>query len=86
MLQHRLDQMLYVGLTEEHRKSATMFAKLVGAQVLSQSEALNSTFKQETSNQTGTPETWFFTFSHGVSQFSYLCLYALCFYGANHIC
>lgn len=57
MLQHRLDQMLYVGLTEEHRKSATMFAKLVGAQVLSQSEALNSTFKQETSNQTGTPET-----------------------------
>nr|XP_018680681.1 PREDICTED: protein-tyrosine sulfotransferase-like isoform X4 [Musa acuminata subsp. malaccensis] len=49
---HRLDHMLYVGLTEEHRKSATMFAKLVGAQVLSQSEALNSTFKQETSNQT----------------------------------
>ncbi|RZR80907.1 hypothetical protein BHM03_00007017 [Ensete ventricosum] len=52
MLQRRLDHMIYVGLTEEHRTSATMFAKLVGAQVLAQSEALNSTFKQETTNKT----------------------------------
>ncbi|KAI3748240.1 hypothetical protein L6452_11197 [Arctium lappa] len=32
----RLDDMLYVGLTEDHRESATMFANLVGAQVISQ--------------------------------------------------
>ena len=28
--------MLYVGLTEDHRESATMFANVVGAQVISQ--------------------------------------------------
>ncbi|KAK2977413.1 hypothetical protein RJ640_006042, partial [Escallonia rubra] len=32
----RLDEMLYVGLTENHRESATMFANVVGAQVISQ--------------------------------------------------
>ncbi|XP_057955703.1 protein-tyrosine sulfotransferase isoform X4 [Malania oleifera] len=32
----RLDKMLYVGLTEDHRESATMFANVVGAQVISQ--------------------------------------------------
>ncbi|KAF8110307.1 hypothetical protein N665_0085s0036 [Sinapis alba] len=32
----RLDSMLYVGLTEEHRESASLFANVVGAQVLSQ--------------------------------------------------
>ncbi|KAK3023121.1 hypothetical protein RJ639_042710 [Escallonia herrerae] len=32
----RLDDMLYVGLTENHRESATMFANVVGAQVISQ--------------------------------------------------
>ncbi|KAG6494268.1 hypothetical protein ZIOFF_049289 [Zingiber officinale] len=49
---HRLDHMLYVGLTEEHKKSANMFAELVGAQVISQSEAWSST-EQETTNKTG---------------------------------
>jgi len=29
--------MLYVGLTEDHKESATMFANVVGAQVISQS-------------------------------------------------
>lgn len=53
VVQHRLDHMLYVGLTEEHKKSATMFAELVGAQVISQSKALSST-EQETTNKTGT--------------------------------
>ncbi|XP_042414081.1 protein-tyrosine sulfotransferase-like isoform X1 [Zingiber officinale] len=48
---HRLDHMLYVGLTEEHKKSANLFAELVGAQVISQSEALSST-EQETTNKT----------------------------------
>lgn len=35
--------MLYVGLTEDHRESATMFANVVGGQVISQALALNST-------------------------------------------
>nr|XP_019709794.1 protein-tyrosine sulfotransferase isoform X3 [Elaeis guineensis] len=48
----RLDHMLYIGLTEDHKKSATMFAKMVGAQVLSQSEALNSNMESEVSNTT----------------------------------
>ncbi|KAJ7981008.1 protein-tyrosine sulfotransferase [Quillaja saponaria] len=38
----RLDDMLYVGLTEEHRESATMFANVVGAQVMSQLRASKS--------------------------------------------
>ncbi|KAL3530561.1 hypothetical protein ACH5RR_009883 [Cinchona calisaya] len=32
----RLDDMLYIGLTENHRESATIFANVVGAQVISQ--------------------------------------------------
>lgn len=35
-LQRRLDDMLYVGITEDHKESATMFANVVGAQVISQ--------------------------------------------------
>ncbi|KAL6204846.1 hypothetical protein ACLB2K_022113 [Fragaria x ananassa] len=38
----RLDDMLYVGLTEEHRESATMFANVVGAQVIAQLRGSNS--------------------------------------------
>ncbi|KAF7823389.1 protein-tyrosine sulfotransferase [Senna tora] len=38
----RLDDMLYIGLTEEHRESATMFANVVGAQVISQIKAPNT--------------------------------------------
>ncbi|KAI3957397.1 hypothetical protein MKW98_003118 [Papaver atlanticum] len=38
----RLSDMLYVGLTEDHKESATMFANVVGTQILSQFEALNS--------------------------------------------
>ncbi|KAI4373533.1 hypothetical protein MLD38_011652 [Melastoma candidum] len=37
----RLTEMLYVGLTEEHRESATMFANVVGAQVISQLRGSN---------------------------------------------
>jgi hypothetical protein len=33
--------MLYVGLTEVHEESASLFAHMVGAQVLSQSGTLN---------------------------------------------
>ncbi|KAL6510923.1 hypothetical protein OROGR_022047 [Orobanche gracilis] len=32
----KLDDMLYVGLTENHKESATMFANIIGAQVISQ--------------------------------------------------
>lgn len=39
----RLDNMLYVGLTEDHRESATMFANMVGSQVISQLVAANAT-------------------------------------------
>ncbi|XP_040862960.1 protein-tyrosine sulfotransferase isoform X2 [Glycine max] len=46
----RLDEMLYVGLTEEHRKSATMFANVVGAQVISQLNAPNTSL--ETTDKT----------------------------------
>nr|AFK41822.1 unknown [Lotus japonicus] len=50
----RLDDMLYVGLTEEHRESATMFANVVGSQVISQLNApntsLGSTVKTEQSS------------------------------------
>ncbi|XP_075633192.1 protein-tyrosine sulfotransferase isoform X2 [Castanea sativa] len=42
---NRLDNMLYVGLTEEHKESATMFANVVGAQVISQLRASNTSMK-----------------------------------------
>lgn len=53
IIQSRLDHMLYVGLTEDHKKSATMFANMVGAQVLSQSESLSLNFGQDAINITG---------------------------------
>ncbi|XP_024983323.1 protein-tyrosine sulfotransferase-like isoform X2 [Cynara cardunculus var. scolymus] len=45
----RLDDMLYVGITEDHRESATMFANVVGAQVISQLMA--TTVNDSTSEQ-----------------------------------
>ncbi|RLN12771.1 hypothetical protein C2845_PM09G03470 [Panicum miliaceum] len=44
---NRLDQMLYVGLTEDHEESARLFAHMVGAQVLSQSGTLNLDLKED---------------------------------------
>ncbi|KAK3128436.1 hypothetical protein QOZ80_6BG0461690 [Eleusine coracana subsp. coracana] len=44
---HRLDRMLYVGLTEDHEESARLFAHMVGAQVLSQSATLNLDIKED---------------------------------------
>ncbi|CAL1404265.1 unnamed protein product [Linum trigynum] len=48
----RLDDMLYVGLTEDHKESATMFANVVGAQVISQtlSSSLNASTKWKPAN------------------------------------
>ncbi|XP_071690360.1 protein-tyrosine sulfotransferase-like isoform X2 [Rutidosis leptorrhynchoides] len=46
----RLDDMLYVGITEDHRESATMFANVVGAQVISQLMA-STVNKSNTSEQ-----------------------------------
>ncbi|CAN6556987.1 unnamed protein product [Malus baccata var. baccata] len=47
----RLDDMLYVGLTEEHRESATMFANVVGAQVISQLGRSNSSEESATDSK-----------------------------------
>ncbi|AQK80496.1 Protein-tyrosine sulfotransferase [Zea mays] len=44
---NRLDQMLYVGLTEDHEESARLFAHMVGAQVLSQSGTLTLDLKED---------------------------------------
>ncbi|KAL5764052.1 hypothetical protein ACOSP7_016397 [Xanthoceras sorbifolium] len=47
----RLDDMLYVGLTENHRESAKMFGNVVGAQVISQMEASNSSMVSSSNNK-----------------------------------
>lgn len=41
--------MLYVGLTEEHRESASLFANVVGSQLLSQLVPSNTTVNTKTS-------------------------------------
>lgn len=43
--------MLYVGLTENHKESATMFADVVGAQVILKLMAFNSTGADNKSGQ-----------------------------------
>ncbi|XP_057526849.1 protein-tyrosine sulfotransferase [Amaranthus tricolor] len=48
----RLDNMLYVGLTEDHKGSATTFAHVVGAQVISQLVGLNSSTEYQANNIT----------------------------------
>ncbi|PKA59254.1 Protein-tyrosine sulfotransferase [Apostasia shenzhenica] len=50
----RLDNMLYIGITEEHKASATIFAIMVGSQVISQSDALSSHIQEAASNKTRT--------------------------------
>lgn len=45
--------MLYVGLTEDHKESATMFANVVGTQVLSQFEALGSNTDKAANSKIG---------------------------------
>nr|GEU90857.1 protein-tyrosine sulfotransferase-like [Tanacetum cinerariifolium] len=56
----RLDDMLYVGITEDQRQSATMFANVVGAQVISQlmeSGIDNHTSEQSPSNSDSNIDT-----------------------------
>ncbi|XP_021773324.1 protein-tyrosine sulfotransferase-like isoform X2 [Chenopodium quinoa] len=48
----RLDNMLYVGLTEDHKGSATTFAHVVGAQVISQLVGSNSSMDHQANNIT----------------------------------
>ncbi|KMT02046.1 hypothetical protein BVRB_9g207780 isoform A [Beta vulgaris subsp. vulgaris] len=48
----RLDNMLYVGLTEDHKGSATTFAHVVGAQVISQLVVSNSSKEHQAKNVT----------------------------------
>lgn len=45
--------MLYVGLTEDHRESATMFANVVGAQVISQALTENSSMEGAGNSKSG---------------------------------
>lgn len=45
--------MLYVGLTAEHKESATMFANVVGAQVISQLRDANFSMDTSADNQSG---------------------------------
>lgn len=45
--------MLYVGLTESHNESASLFANLVGAQVISQLLELNSSTEVAAYNISG---------------------------------
>ena len=45
--------MLYVGLTEDHKGSATAFAHVVGAQVISQLSASNSRTESLADNKSG---------------------------------
>ncbi|XP_056166146.1 protein-tyrosine sulfotransferase [Syzygium oleosum] len=47
----RLNHMLYVGLTEDHRESATMFADVVGAQVISQLRGSSSDVQTAATNK-----------------------------------
>ncbi|XP_043707321.1 protein-tyrosine sulfotransferase-like isoform X1 [Telopea speciosissima] len=49
----RLDSMLYIGLTEDHRESATMFSNVVGVQVISQLQSLSSGMEQAEKNKSG---------------------------------
>ena len=45
--------MLYVGLTEDHKKSATMFADVFGAQAISQLRGSSSGVETATANKSG---------------------------------
>lgn len=45
--------MLYVGLTENHKESATMFVNVVGAQVISQFTASSSGEDVAVTNSSG---------------------------------
>lgn len=51
----RLDDMLYVGLTENHKESASMFANVVGAQVISQLSTSRS--KKEIANNSDSEQS-----------------------------
>lgn len=52
-LQKRLDDMLYVGLTENHKESATMFANVVGTQAISQFTSSRSHGDHAANNNSG---------------------------------
>ncbi|EPS72408.1 hypothetical protein M569_02350, partial [Genlisea aurea] len=66
----RLDEMLYVGLTENHKESATMFANVVGAQVISlHVESNHTTTDLDDSHDNDTssgirPEPYIHTYIH----------------------
>lgn len=45
--------MLYVGLTEDHKKSAAMFADVVGAQAISQLRVSSAGVETASTNESG---------------------------------
>jgi len=49
----RLDNMLFVGLTEEHRKSAIMFSNMAVTQVISQSESSSASSSDSGNSPSG---------------------------------
>jgi len=73
LLQNRLDQMLYVGLTEDHEESARFFAYMVGAQVLSQSGTLNLDLKEDVPSETGNTHC-------NLVVLTYYCVFSSCIY------
>ncbi|KGN64850.2 hypothetical protein Csa_022790 [Cucumis sativus] len=54
----RLDAMLYVGLTAEQKESATMFANVVGAQVISQLRDAKFSMDTSADNQSDYISSW----------------------------
>lgn len=65
--------MLYVGLTEDHEESASLFAHMVGAQVLSQSGTLNLDLKEDLPSETGNTHC-------NLVALNYNCVFSSCIY------
>jgi len=65
--------MLYVGLTEVHEESASLFAHMVGAQVLSQSGTLNLDLKEDVPSETGNTHC-------NLVVLTYYCVFSSCIY------
>ena len=52
-LQKKLDNMIYVGLTENHKESANMFANVVATQVISKHKTSSSNSDGASDNDSG---------------------------------
>lgn len=82
--------MLYVGLTEDHKESATMFANMVGVQVLSMLEALSSRIEQAANNRTGkhcslNPKPFKSAHVMSISLYIHLLIFTYAFYPHSYL-